>query len=578
MTLPTIVYVVPAATCVLSWWGAGSVVPKRFLEGDRVLRVATRLGAGALAWALFVLMLALAGVLDGLAVTVVTCAFALLGLLRSRPRRFRGIPVSLVAAILAIDVVGASVPPTSADALAYHLGLPELWLRHGQFVEPFWQWLGFNPDATELLYTQGLAVGGGPTASVLGAAFAVLCTVAVFALGRELGAGSGRAGVLAAALFALQGIVTWEATGAFVELGTAFFTALAGTHAVRAVRLRSPAAAVWAGVASGGAAATKYPGLFDVVLVFAALLFARRARLVAIAVSAAALASGAWYVKNALATGNPVYPFVFGGRMWTSASSSIPHDLRAAYGVGSSPLRLALLPVDLFLHGGSFDRGQYVGPLLLPLSLVGWRAADRRGAVSVWLGGAALVLAWWASSEQARFLLPALALFAAAAGAGMVSVPRPVVLAVMAVSAAAWAIPTALLERQLVPVAFGAESQPHFVQRMTGTYDALRAASRSAGGTLALAGYNGIYYASGDAVFLGPGEFASDVSRRDYLARLQRLDVTDVLAPAHGRIPALAPIRGCLVPLSTYAARFVTSRTRGTSESFPLRLFLVRCP
>src|SRR5437763_13517852 len=98
-----------------------------------------------------------------------------------------------------------------------------------------------------MLYAHGLALAGGETAGVLGAVFAGLAAAAVFGLARELGSGDLLAGALGAALFVLQGVVTWEATSSFVELSLTFYAVLAAWYAVRFARTRVRADAVAAG-------------------------------------------------------------------------------------------------------------------------------------------------------------------------------------------------------------------------------------------------------------------------------------------------------------------------------------------
>jgi hypothetical protein len=54
-----------------------------------------------------------------------------------------------------------------------------------------------------------------------------------------------------------------------------------------------------------------------------------------------------WYSKNLFYTGNPVYPYLFGGRNWNDLSS----QWLASIGVRMSPLQLLLLPWDITILG-----------------------------------------------------------------------------------------------------------------------------------------------------------------------------------------------------------------------------------
>ena len=200
MHLPTIVFLAPAALCVLSWIGVGLALPERLLSGEPLLDWLTRIGFGSLVVSLALLALGRTGAFDRRLLVALTAVCAVVGC-ASLPGIGQHVRVGLgvgrgggilrvligaVAVALVLDLVAATAPPTSADALKYHLALPKLWLQLGTVGDPFWRWEGFNPSAIDLLYAQGLAIGGGSAAGVLHAVFAVLCALVLFGLGREL--------------------------------------------------------------------------------------------------------------------------------------------------------------------------------------------------------------------------------------------------------------------------------------------------------------------------------------------------------------------------------------------------------
>ena len=484
--------------------------------------------------------------------------------------------VAVVGLALALDLVASAAPPTSADALKYHLALPRLWLQTGSIGNPFWRWEGFNPSAIEMLYGQGLALGGGAAAAVLHAVFAVLCTAAVYGLTRDLG-GRNLAGLIAAALFALQGVVTWEATSAFIELGLSFYAVLAVWCCVLYVTQRRGAAAIWAGTFAGAAAGTKYLGLVPAALVgvaAGAVAFARRKPSQALLCWLATLAAGgAWYLKNLIVADNPLYPAAFGGKWITPFAASQIHASLINYGVGGGLARLAILPLDLILHGGAFDRGQYVGTAIFLFAALALLTRRRRLELLLAAGVAVYLVAWHEESPQARFLLPTLAILAVLGGLGAAgwvargTWRRIAVLGVLACATVVWAGASEALTRELLPVAFGAESQGAFVQRLTGTRRALLAArSRVGPGTIGVAGYDSVYDVPGKALSLGVPEFVPSLSRETMLHRLDGLGVNSILVGGGLRSsPQLAPIRSCLHRTGTFQARFVTSRSLGRS-------------
>ncbi len=170
----------------------------------------------------------------------------------------------------------------------------------------------------------------------------------------------------------------------------------------------------------------------------------------------ALLLGGFWYVRNALWTGNPVFPFaysVFGGRGWTSAMAAGYSADQARFGFGKSALDLLLLPWRLAMtplsigvaqgqpkgfafwpldasvpaggdHYGFFDvpigdvlLAVFPGPVLLALGMPAF-LARRKGAFvgfAAWMF--AFLWAFWAlSSQQVRYLFPALGLLCVLGG------------------------------------------------------------------------------------------------------------------------------------------------------------------
>ena len=269
-------------------------MPRRLLAGETLLDWLTRLAVGSVVVSLVVLALgrvgaARPGAADradrrGRARRACRAGRAAARRRAAAGRSIGSVPCSRPPSgwRSCVDLVAATAPVSSADALKYHLALPKLWLQTGSIGDPFWRWEGFNPSGIEMLYTQGLALGGGSAAAPLHAVFAALCALAIFGLGRELGRAS-TAGAVAAFLFVLQGIVTWEATSAFVELGIAFYLTLAVWHGLRWARAPSWRGALWTGALSGAAAGTKYLGLVGAAIVvggfaLAALRVRRRRR------------------------------------------------------------------------------------------------------------------------------------------------------------------------------------------------------------------------------------------------------------------------------------------------------------
>src|SRR5581483_1218729 len=83
-------------------------------------------------------------------------------------------------------------PPTSGDALAYHLTAPKLWLHSHRMWAIWWNWPTFQPLGVEMHFAYAQALWNGAAAVVVGALLASLGTVAVYGRAREVPLGGDR--------------------------------------------------------------------------------------------------------------------------------------------------------------------------------------------------------------------------------------------------------------------------------------------------------------------------------------------------------------------------------------------------
>lgn len=259
---------------------------------------------------------------------------------------------------LLLSLTRAFEPPWEYDDLEYHLAAPAAYhaaervhfLRDNAYAN--------FPQNMEMLDLLGMDLTGSPDSGavvgqLLGAALAFLTALAL----REMLRGLARrpAGDLAAAIFYAWPGVVWYSGLAHVEMPLTFYGVLAlwGVLWSWRRRIERPRARGWvllAGIAAGAAMGVKYTAA---LLVFVPLLFwlialglVRRVPVktllqrVALYVGVAILCFSPWLIRNAVDTGNPVYPLlykVFDGTnwdarkdaRWTQAHS--PKELSAAH-------------------------------------------------------------------------------------------------------------------------------------------------------------------------------------------------------------------------------------------------------
>jgi hypothetical protein len=483
-----------AALTVASWLGLGTLVlaPLRPLA-DRPLSLLNRVGAGAVTFGLLTFAVAL---VDGVyravylpafvaaaASGIVLAARELREFQRPRLRAWRGWELALGALVcgyVVLELVVTCAPISSADALLHHAAAPELYARVHEYRELPWTWNSYQPYMVEMLILDGLLLHGleqGAFAPLL-LGFGSLAAVAGGAY-RLLGR---RGAFVAAAVFWAQPFTAWIATSTFVEPGGAFFIALAAWNLIEFARRGSTTALVLIGVFAGAAAGTKYFAAAAAAVLCVVGAIAVRDRLtlrrVAIVAGTALAVAAPWYVKNAVLTGDPLYPLVRG---WPNDDAR-----RAAlesidnYGFGTSAADLVALPFRLLGDAQPFDRGEFMSPLILLFAPVALLARRGRREIALALAGStAFVLMWFFGAQHARFLLPAFPVFAVLAAVGILAFAeagRLARLATVAVCSGALLAGlgiTLVYSAQFVPVAFGLESREQFLRENTPYYDGL---------------------------------------------------------------------------------------------------------
>jgi 4-amino-4-deoxy-L-arabinose transferase-like glycosyltransferase len=433
------------------------------------------LGIGSGALGLTVLFLGLAGLIQqplifGLAVLLTLASGrANLVFLRSltmpRPR----VAVALfLAATAGLALTLALLPPTEWDSLFYHLTGPAQYLTEGQIRPgPDIPHLNF-PALMEMNFLLAMVIRSDTTAVLLHLAFGLLLVGLVHALAKEvLGVKNGWLSVLfllsIPMVFSLAGWAYNDLTLAFYQVAALY--ALLKWHGQRAAelegegkgsgfwtRLRGEGWLILAGLMCGLAMGVKYTSFVAPLTLLALLLWWHRRELsrliwpAAVMLGVAVLVAAPWYVKNLAFTGNPVYPFVFGGRDWddfrgaayAEARTGIAFDPATCMGgvtehlVGQHPQgcefspiylvrRLLTLPYDLTLGLRDASRDGDPGPLfllLLPLlvAYVLFRPNGKRPeGFNALLFFALIQYLFWtvgviqsASLWQSRLLLPAL--------------------------------------------------------------------------------------------------------------------------------------------------------------------------
>lgn len=356
----------------------------------------------------------------------------------------------LIMAALAVALVGlydlwrlrwAPAGPHGFDDVSYHLSAVATWIRHGDTrmirfsmgdpSTPFYPILGEMASWVLIAPFRDSDVAARWTQIF----FAVFSFLAVASIGRRLGL-SRRSAALAAICYAgIYHVFPVLSVSAGNDQSTSFFT-LAGLDAGLAlVRRPRPGVAVVAGIALGLLLATKYIGVLFVPPIVAVLAIAlgiewierRRAEpaerpralgLLGMALAlvlAMAVSGGYTYLRNAMTTGNPIFP---------APVSVFGVEILPGWGGIATPERAQApefrIDVWAFLTRRSKLFGSWFPFTLLPAALLApllalWR---RRWTAALVLGLATVFflefLYLMADHRDIRYFLPAVALAAVA--------------------------------------------------------------------------------------------------------------------------------------------------------------------
>jgi hypothetical protein len=373
-----------------------------------------------------------------------------------------------------------------------------------------------------MLYLAALALkGDGPT-PLIHFGFALLTLAGLFAFSARYFSAQvrWRAVAILCAVPSFILVATWP----YNDIALAFYS-FAAFYAVTVAKERGEVR--WfalTGVFAGFALGEKYTAVAVPIALFVLIARPNRAALKNAMVMAvvAALVAAPWSIRNVVFTGNPVYPFIFGGPYWDAyraAHFTPPSEMLV------QPWRLVIAPWEATILGvqGTTSFDTTIGPLLLmllPLLALVWKRGERvvndalifSGVLYLfWLVGIALSEA----TIQTRLLFsafPTLALLAALAWERLPALDHPrFSLARFATLVVALVFALTLLAQMLELVALnpfsylaGYESRAEFLNKRLiprGYFDAMQFVTKLPAGSKVLFLWEPRdYYASGAAV------------------------------------------------------------------------------
>ncbi|CAK8714520.1 Dolichyl-phosphate-mannose-protein mannosyltransferase [Candidatus Electronema halotolerans] len=318
-------------------------------------------------------------------------------------KRQHFLQAALAVVVLCIAVL-ACTPPFSRDALIHHLQVPKLYLQHGGMYEIPELKFSYYPMNLDLLYLWALWLGSDILPKYIHAAFALATALLLhWHLRRRL---SDSHAWLGALFFLSIPIIVKLSITVYVDLGLVFFSTAALLLLFRWLETKRRRDLLLAGICCGLGIGTKYNGLLVLfILTFMLpILFIRTqekkqgtarpaVKATVLFCFAALFAASPWLIRNAVWTGNPLYPLYNGffSRISSAVSEQQQVDADAnneeaeqdstVKGVFARRYilyreniwQLLLLPVRIFIEGQDGDPRYFDGrlnPFLLLLALL----------------------------------------------------------------------------------------------------------------------------------------------------------------------------------------------------------------
>ena len=423
-------------------WVLGAAALRRFRFGDTVEGLTYRFGVGLCLCAILVLV---AGSLSLRAAQVLLYVVAVTGLgyevfIRSRreePReRFVGKGAALtrleraylgvLGGVLLLSLIAALAPVTSWDAVEGHLALAQDYARDGRInLLESNDYSGY-PHLVHCLLAYAYFESGETAATLLNCAFGILGCAAVFVLGRRIE--GWLCGLIAAAIFATAPIYIDQVGGASLDLAFAAISVAALASLMVWYEEEQVRWLVLGAFLAGSSCGIRHTGyLVCALLALGVLVAASPSRKQSLAwfCGVTFVAAMPWFVRSAVLTGNPVYPFFSS----LFATSNVPAEEVANLGThnsvrGIGPLHLLRFPWDIIMWPNWYDGwSKSPGGLMLFLGVPGVLIGGKRVR---WLVGYSVLggLCFFFFRQNARYLLPFFAPMMVVAAVAACRLPR----------------------------------------------------------------------------------------------------------------------------------------------------------
>jgi 4-amino-4-deoxy-L-arabinose transferase-like glycosyltransferase len=329
-----------------------------------------------------------------------------------------------VLVTLAFAFLFALLPPTAWDTQVYQLLQARLAIEQGRLTPPP-DILYFSfPLLVQMLFLAGMLLKGDIVAQLIHFGFLPLTLGTAMAFAQRWF--NARVAWLTVAILVAVPSLLLISTWAYVDLALTFYATSAFSALMIAVTEKSKRWFALTGLFIGFTLGVKYTAAIVPIALAVVLLFRRytnvRHWLWLIGVSVVSAAP--WYLRTWFFTGNPVYPFLFGGKYWDAFRAE--WFSRFGTGLANVPVQLLTAPWDATVSSseGTLSYGATLGPLLLmfvPLLILAWAFGEGNQKLKAQNGilrdimifSLVLYIFWLSGVAESKLLLQSRLLFPA---------------------------------------------------------------------------------------------------------------------------------------------------------------------
>jgi hypothetical protein len=427
--------------------GLGRILSRRFstlLSETELLLLAYMLGLGGLSMIIalvgFLGWLHPLGIFIGLALSGFVSSSEWGGIIRSVLSGIRGFRFpraagfyevllrTLIVLTVPILLVHLLTPVWDYDALLYHLEVPSRFILHEHIYFDQGMMRSAYPFLGEMLFLVGIIFRLDSLSKLIHLTHSVLFVSSVYVFGKRFF--SRETSLIAVGiLVSAPSFLLWSTWASidFAWAGYEFWSMYAVFLWLTSEKTETKKWLILAGAMSGLAASTKYISIPSLLVVAVLILWASRYQLqqtIAKTVQnlfifgmVAGLVMGAWYIKNWVITGNPIYPLVFGGPGWDPLENIVLNDYVRTFGIEKNLVGFLTLPYFVYASQSRFSTIslEVIHPLLWLGFLFPFLVRSKKYTAIV--AYVVVYYIWWFFGSQViRFLLPLSAFLALFAG------------------------------------------------------------------------------------------------------------------------------------------------------------------